>query len=156
MVFCLLITTPGVNAQTTLPGTKAFTLDGDPAAGMVDAIHAFLLRETAASVGLRPASWMRDYRSPEAYERSIAANRERFRTIIGAVDRRLPVTALQLEGTTGSYNLSARHSRRRCLRDWRRVLTLRPSSHGVWRRTGVRFWSRCSSIEPIPGPASRA
>jgi hypothetical protein len=51
---------------------------------MVDAIHGFLLRETAVSLGRR------------------APNRERFRTIIGAVDGRLPVTALQLEATTGA------------------------------------------------------
>ena len=92
MVFCLVFLTPRAKAQTTLPGTKAFTLDGDHAARMVDDIHAYLLRETAASAGRRDALWTRDYRSPEAYERSIAPNRERFRIIIGAVDGRLPVT----------------------------------------------------------------
>ena len=69
---------------------------------MVDAIHAFLLRETAASVGRRAEFWHRDYRSPEAFERSISPNRERFRSIIGAVDPRLGVTELQLEATTGN------------------------------------------------------
>ena len=101
IVFCLLIT-PGAYAQTTLPGTKAFIPGGDPAAAMVDSINAFLLRETAASAGRRAASWMRDYRSPEEYERSISPNRERFRTILGAMDGRLPVTALQLEATTAA------------------------------------------------------
>ena len=102
IVFCLVFITPYANAQMTLPGTTAFTLDGDPAARMVDAIHAFLLRETAVSAGRREGLWTRDYRSPEAYERSIAPNRARFRTIIGAVDGRLPVTALQLEATTAA------------------------------------------------------
>jgi hypothetical protein len=32
MAFCLVFLTPGANPQTILPGTKAFTLDGDPAA----------------------------------------------------------------------------------------------------------------------------
>jgi dienelactone hydrolase len=105
LAVCLLVTAPDMPAQTALPGTnlpgtKPLTLDGDPAAQMVDAIHAFLLRETAASVARRPQLWHRDYRSPEAWERSISPNRERFRTIIGAVDRRVGVTALQLEATT--------------------------------------------------------
>ena len=92
---------PGsIPAQTPLPGTKALTFDGDPAAKMVDAIHAFLARETEASAARRAELWHRDYGSPEAFERSISGNRERFRTIIGAVDRRLPVTGLQLEATT--------------------------------------------------------
>jgi dienelactone hydrolase len=69
---------------------------------MVDAIHAFLLRETAASVGRRAEFWHRDYRSPEAFERSISPNRERFRSIIGAIDPRVRVTELQLEATTGN------------------------------------------------------
>ena len=98
----LLIAARGVQAQTTLPGTKALTFDGDPAARIVDGIHAFLLRETAASPGRRKEFWHRDYRSKEAFERSIAPNRERFRTIIGAVDPRLEVTDLQLEATTAN------------------------------------------------------
>ena len=102
VVSCLLITAPVAPAQTTLPGTRALILDGDPAASMVDAIHTFLLRETAASVGRRAEFWHRDYRSPEAFERSISPNRERFRSIIGAVDPRLGVTELQLEATTGN------------------------------------------------------
>ena len=69
---------------------------------MVDGIHAFLLRETASSLSRREEFWHRDYRSPEAYERSISPNRERFRTIIGAVDPRRPVTGLQLEATTAN------------------------------------------------------
>jgi dienelactone hydrolase len=107
LVSCLFITVPGTPAQTILPGTilpgtKALTVDGDPAANMVDAIHAFLLRETAASVGRREQLWHRDYRSPETFERSISPNRERFRTIIGAVDARVAVTGLQLEATTAT------------------------------------------------------
>ena len=69
---------------------------------MVDGIHAFLLRETASSLSHREEFWHRDYQSPEAYERSISPNRERFRTIIGAVDPRRAVTDLQLEATTAN------------------------------------------------------
>ena len=102
LLACLLNLAPVTPAQTVLPGTKALTLAGDPAAQMVDAIHAWVLGETAASAGRREQLWRRDYRSPDAFERSIAPNRERFRTIIGAVDRRLAVTALQLEATTAA------------------------------------------------------
>jgi dienelactone hydrolase len=107
VVSCLFIAASLTPAQTILPGTilpgtQALTVDGDPAAKMVDAIHAWLLRETAASPGRREQLWHRDYGSPEAFQRSISPNRERFRTIIGAVDPRLAVTGLQLEATTAA------------------------------------------------------
>ena len=78
------------SAQPTLPGTKPFTFDGDPAAAMVDAIHAFLSRETAA-VGERPADFAKS---------DVASRRVRFRRVIGAVDARVPVTTLELTATT--------------------------------------------------------
>ena len=102
VVLCILITASASPAQTVLSGTEALTFDGDPAARMVDAIHDFLLHETAASIHHREQFWHRDYRSPEAFERSISPNRERFRTIIGAVDPRLPSTGVQLEATTAT------------------------------------------------------
>lgn len=86
----LFTAVPVIPAQTFLPGTKPLTFEGDPAAGMVDAIHAFLLRETAASVERRAALQTSD----------VAARRERFRRIIGAVDVRVPFNALQLTATT--------------------------------------------------------
>ena len=49
----------------------------------------FLDRELEASVERRQAHWKRDRTSPEAYATSIAPNRERFRTIIGAVGERV-------------------------------------------------------------------
>jgi dienelactone hydrolase len=69
----------------TLPGTAPLTASGDLAAQMVEGIHRYLDRATAASVDSRPAP-----------------DRERLRTIIGAVDRRLPVTALELQATTSA------------------------------------------------------
>ena len=77
-------------AQTVLPGTKPLNFEGDPAASMVDAIHAFLSRETAATAE-RPTS------IPTS---DIATRRERFRRIIGAVDARVAYAALQLSSTT--------------------------------------------------------
>ncbi len=91
---------PPLVGQATLPGTAPLTAGGDLAARMVDGIHAFLDRETAAVAAGRQRFWKPDYRSPEAYQHSVAPNRERLRRIIGAVDARLPVTALELDATT--------------------------------------------------------
>jgi dienelactone hydrolase len=86
----LLAAGPVARSQTVLPGTKPFSYQGDPAAGMVDAIRAFLVRETAASAERRSSF-------PES---EIAAKRERFRRLIGAVEARVPFTELQLTATT--------------------------------------------------------
>ncbi len=104
LLFLVLGLWPGASAvaQTAppaLPGTAPLTIEGDLAARMVDGIHAFLLRETAAAAGKREQFWKRDYRSAADYNRSVAANRERLRAIVGAVDRRVPLTALELDAT---------------------------------------------------------
>lgn len=90
MLLFPLTVVPVSHAQTILPGTKPFTFEGDPAAAMVEAIHDFLLRETAATVR----------RSAEFQKTDVATRRERFRRIIGAVDARVPFAALQLTATT--------------------------------------------------------
>ncbi len=95
-----LAVTCAAHAQTTLQSTQPLTFTGDPALQMVDAINAFLLKETAASATDRARFWKRDYSSLDAYDRSIAPNRERLRKIIGAVDPRVPITALRLDATT--------------------------------------------------------
>ena len=94
-------------AQPVLPGTAPLTPHDDFAAEMVGGINEYLLRATADSVAQRSALWKRDYASVEQYERSVAGNRERLRKIIGAVDPRLPVTAVEFEGTTSTPALVA-------------------------------------------------
>lgn len=66
---------------------QAWNFEGDPAAKMVDGIHAYLDRETAAAAEAR-------------HSRSGVPDRERLRTIIGAIDKRLPVATVQYEATT--------------------------------------------------------
>ena len=83
-------------AQSALPGTAPLTDKADFAAKMVDGINDYLLRATADSVSRRASHWNRNYQSPEAYERSVAKNRERLKKIIGAVDPRVPFDALTL------------------------------------------------------------
>jgi dienelactone hydrolase len=84
----------------TLPGTEPLTLLGDLSAQMVAGIDRFLMREIEEARKGREKLWKRDLSSPEAYSRSVEPNRERLRKIIGAVDPRLPVNALEHLGTT--------------------------------------------------------
>ncbi len=94
-----------------LRGTQPLTASGDLAAPMRAGIDRFLDRETEASIAGRAALWNRDYSSPEAFEQSVRPNRERFRRMIGAVDERLPVTALEYLATTAAPALLAENDR---------------------------------------------
>lgn len=76
----------------TLPGTRPLTEEGDFSRKMLDGLHRFAERRIEQSVPERARRWRRDPSSRQAYEQSVAANRERLRTIIGAVDPRVPTT----------------------------------------------------------------
>lgn len=87
----------------TLPGTAEWTDRGstDEAAGaMVEGLHRFLDRETAASVERRERHWNRDVSSADAYAQSVEPNRKRLERILGAVDPRSETVAMHLVGTT--------------------------------------------------------
>ncbi len=73
-----------------LPGTKPLTTEGDLAARIVAGIDKYLMRAIAASVAQRAQYWKPDYSSVAAYTKSVQPNRDRLKTIIGAVDPRLP------------------------------------------------------------------
>ena len=73
-----------------LPGTAELTWEGDLSARMVAGIDRFLMRRLEAAPEARAAFWNRDFSSEDDYTRSVEANRERFRKIIGLVDRRSP------------------------------------------------------------------
>src|SRR5206468_4713579 len=87
------------NAEV-LSGTQPLVLQGDLSAQMVAGIDTFLYREIEHSIAGRQKFWKRDFSSATAYEKSVEVNRERLRKIIGATDARLPVTDLQLMGST--------------------------------------------------------
>jgi len=74
-----------------LPGTAVLDWTDDISVRIVDEAHRLLDRKTAESVKSREKYWHRDFSSPEAYEKSIQPNRERFKKIIGVVDPRVPV-----------------------------------------------------------------
>ena len=73
-----------------LPGTAEMTWEGDLSARMVSGIDRFLMRRLEAASEGREAFWNRDFSSESGYARSVEANRERFRKIVGVVDRRSP------------------------------------------------------------------
>jgi dienelactone hydrolase len=81
--------TAAKGAATLLDRTAPLTLQGDLAAQMVEGIQRYLLQKTALQVTERAKLWNRDYRSEDDYERSVAANRQSLRTMIGAVDTRV-------------------------------------------------------------------
>ncbi|MGI9071900.1 MAG: alpha/beta hydrolase family protein [Bryobacteraceae bacterium] len=97
--------------DTVLAGTNALAEAGDLAMRMVENINDYALRITAESISNRAALWKRNYDSPEAYERSVAANREHLREIIGAVDPRLPITSLEFDTTTSTSALLSSNMR---------------------------------------------
>ena len=91
-------------------GTALLTKDGDIASQLVSAADAFLLQEIEDSVGKRAVHWQRDNASEEAYVESIAANRQEFRRIIGAVDERVAFDRLREQrflGTSGQCDVYA-------------------------------------------------
>src|SRR5688572_10658588 len=90
----------GTHASEPLPGTKRLSMEGDLASQMVEGIERFLLRETEASIQRRPARWKRDTSSAERYAGSVAPNRDRLVRILGVVDPREKVEALDLTATT--------------------------------------------------------
>jgi len=69
---------------------------------MVAGVDRFFTRELEQSVAGRQQLWHRDFASAQAYNTSVQANRERLRKMIGAVDARLPVTALEYLSSTAS------------------------------------------------------
>ncbi len=86
IVFCCTLSgwTNAAEPATPLAGTQPLTWEGDLAARMVDDLHKFADRETAASVERRARHWQRDFSSPQAYDKSIAPNRARLAKYLGA------------------------------------------------------------------------
>jgi dienelactone hydrolase len=87
-------------AGAPLPGTAPLDAQGDLAAQMVQGIDRFLMRQTEQSVQTRTAAWSRVLSSPDAYQRSVAPNRARFAKMLGVVDERRKVDAIEFVATT--------------------------------------------------------
>ena len=90
-----------------LPNTRPLEMSGDLSAQMVSGIDRYLQRELAESIPARTQHWQRDLTSTEAYQQSVYPNRERFRSLIGAVDERPPRAELEYVATTAMPALIA-------------------------------------------------
>jgi dienelactone hydrolase len=98
-LLCAVCLTGGTAAADPLAGTAPLVIDQPLDVIMLDGLHRFADRELKESVERRAKLWQRDGRSPEAYEKSIAPNRERLRTILGAIDPRVEARGLELIAT---------------------------------------------------------
>ena len=94
-IFASLATTTAADIPEIVPGSQKLEMKEPLDVVMVGGIDRFCLKEIAASVEQRAQYWKRDLSSPDAYRKSIAANRERFRVNIGAVDKRVPSQGLE-------------------------------------------------------------
>ncbi|HWQ53999.1 MAG TPA: hypothetical protein VN442_09955 [Bryobacteraceae bacterium] len=106
-VFAVLASQAAAGPGQGLPGTAPLEEEGDLAAKMVAGIDRYLLRETERSRASRQSRWQPDYSSADAYVRSVAGNRERFRKITGAVDPRVRFEAPSLDAAVGRPALLA-------------------------------------------------
>ena len=66
--------------------------------GMQDGAHRFIERIIAEAPAKRASSWHRDTSSPQAYEASVAPQRNRLRTLLGVVDPRVRPVAMERFG----------------------------------------------------------
>ena len=122
----LLILASALSAAETLPGTGRLTWpEEDLSERLMDGAHRFVERKIAEAPARRERHWTRDFSSPDAYARSVSARRERLRTIVGAVDARLPA-GLEHYGDAARPALVAETAQYR-------VLQVRwPVLDGVW------------------------
>ena len=99
---------PGAVALESLPGTTPLTVKEPLDEVMVGGISRFALRALQDSRSQRDNRWARDFANPQAYAKSVEPNRERFRTIIGAVDKREPADGFELVAKVGRDGVVAR------------------------------------------------
>lgn len=84
---------PSSAAPESLPGTSLLEWEErDLPERLMDGAHQFVERKIAESLPARAELWARDFSNPKAYVQSVEPNRRRFRTILGAVDPRLPAS----------------------------------------------------------------
>jgi dienelactone hydrolase len=88
-----------------LPNTKPLVTNGDIAEKMVAGIDKYLMRAIDRSVEKRKQYWNLNLSSDAEYEKSVQPNRERLAHVLGVVDKRVPIKALELAGTTETKSL---------------------------------------------------
>lgn len=91
-----------------LPDTAALSMEGDIAAQMIAGIHRYLDRELAAADSDAAESLRSQAHSADTLERSVAEKRAEFARIIGVIDERTPVSALEFVcSTTDPFRIAA-------------------------------------------------
>jgi len=88
ILICAIASTTAADSGP-LRGTKALTwpeTDGALADRLMDGAHKFVERAINQSKSKRGGYWHYDFSSDEAYEESVAPNRERFKRMIGVID----------------------------------------------------------------------
>ena len=111
MLFYLAAVAVPVVAQDEagpVAGTKLLTMDGDLASELVSGADRFLLSELEQSIATRELRWTRDFNSPAAYEKSIEANRQRLRQMLGARDALVEKPVPRFEATVQRGSLVGR------------------------------------------------
>ncbi len=77
--------------KSAYPGTQSLLWqEKDFSKRLMDGAHRFIDKQIQAARVKRARFWKYDTSSKQAYKTSVAENRQRLRTIIGAVDTRLP------------------------------------------------------------------
>src|SRR5688572_13671204 len=89
LAFCLVLSIPITAAAQPLPGTKPLESKDDLARVMLDGIHRYLDKATVLAAKDRAKYWKPDFSSVQAFDKSVAGNRERFRKMIGVIDARV-------------------------------------------------------------------
>ena len=90
-LYCLaLAASVAARAQVALPDTQPLSLVGDLSEQMHQAALRDMDRKIDESIHDRAQWWHRDVSSAENYVRSVEANREHLKRIIGLVDARVP------------------------------------------------------------------
>ena len=105
LISILLVASRAVAAD--LPGAAKLDWEGDLSARMVEGIDRFLMREIEKGTVEREQFWDRDFSTPEAYEKSIEPNRARLRRMLGVIDQRVPVEAIEFLASTGTEAMIA-------------------------------------------------
>lgn len=112
-VLLVAIRSAAADPVESLPGTQPLDwAESDLSGRLMDGAHRFIERQIAESVAKRSRFWARDFSSPAAYARSVETNRARFKTIIGALDTRLPAR-MERFGDDAQPALAAETSRYR-------------------------------------------
>lgn len=93
---CFGFLLPALATAQTLPNTKLLEGKNDLAKVMVEGIDRYLTKATELAAKERPKFWKPDFSSVEAFDKSVAPNRERFRKMIGVIDERVQVVMTKI------------------------------------------------------------